>query len=148
MYARFEMLVGKEEFPFRDEASIAFLKKRNCSFIEGDRYAIRDGNDINRVFPMSCWRQWKGLVMKMTLSESYSILERYYLLLDDTFQDSNVESFDVDSAYTKIELEKVLSEQPSLSIRGNSFLRELLSDDIGESVAEAIKIILEGGDNL
>jgi hypothetical protein len=97
---------------------------------------------------MSCWRQWKGLVMKMTLSESYSILERYYLLLDDTFQDSNVESFDVDSAYTKIELEKVLSEQPSLSIRGNSFLRELLSDDIGESVAEAIKIILEGGDNL
>lgn len=95
---------------------------------------------------MSCWRQWKGLVMKMTLSESYSILERYYLLLDDTFQDSNVESFDVDSAYTKIE--KVLSEQPSLSIRGNSFLRELLSDDIGESVAEAIKIILEGGDNL
>ena len=31
---------------------------------------------------------------------------------------------------------------------GNSFLRELLSDDIGESVAEAIKIILEGGDNL
>ena len=97
---------------------------------------------------MSCWRQWKGLVMKMTLSESYSILERYYLLLDDTFQDSNVGSFDVDSAYTKIELEKVLSEQPSLSIRGNSFLRELLSDDIGESVAEAIKIILEGGDNL
>lgn len=86
--------------------------------------------------------------MKMTLSESYSILERYYLLLDDTFKDSNVESFDVDSAYTKIELEKVLSEQPSLSIRGNSFLRELLSDDIGESVAEAIKIILEGGDNL
>lgn len=59
-----------------------------------------------------------------------------------------MESFDVDSAYTKIELEKVLSEQPSLSIRGSSFLRELLSDDIGESVAEAIKIILEGGDNL
>ena len=59
-----------------------------------------------------------------------------------------MESFDVDSAYTKIELEKVLSEQQSLSIRGNSFLRELLSDDIGESVAEAIKIILEGGDNL
>lgn len=52
-YARFEMLVGNEEFPFRDEASIAFLKKRNCSFIEGDRYAIRDGNDINRVFPIT-----------------------------------------------------------------------------------------------
>jgi len=53
VYARFEMLVGDEEFPFRDEASIAFLKKRNCSFIEGDRYAIRDGNDINRVFPIT-----------------------------------------------------------------------------------------------
>lgn len=53
VYARFEMLVGNEEFPFRDEASIAFLKKRNCSFIEGDRYAIRDGNDINRVFPIT-----------------------------------------------------------------------------------------------
>lgn len=53
VYARFEMLVGNEEFPFRDEASIAFLKKRICSFIEGDRYAIRDGNDINRVFPIT-----------------------------------------------------------------------------------------------
>lgn len=53
VYARFEMLVGNEEFPFRDEASIAFLKKRNCSFIEGDRYAVRDGNDINRVFPIT-----------------------------------------------------------------------------------------------
>lgn len=53
VYARFEMLVGNEEFPFRDEASITFLKKRNCSFIEGDRYAIRDGNDINRVFPIT-----------------------------------------------------------------------------------------------
>lgn len=53
VYARFKMLVGNEEFPFRDEASIAFLKKRNCSFIEGDRYAIRDGNDINRVFPIT-----------------------------------------------------------------------------------------------
>ena len=53
VYARFEMLVGNEEFPFRDEASIAFLKKRNCSFIEGDRYAIRDGADIDRVFPIT-----------------------------------------------------------------------------------------------
>ena len=53
VYARFEMLVGNEEFPFRDEASITFLKKRNCSFIEGDRYAIRDGADIDRVFPIT-----------------------------------------------------------------------------------------------
>lgn len=95
---------------------------------------------------MSYWRHLKGLVTRMTLSESYSILERYYLLLDDAYQDGNTESFDVDSAYTKIELEKVLSEQPLLSIRGSSFLRELLSDDIGESVAEAIKVILEDGD--
>lgn len=53
VYARFEMLVGNEEFPFRDEASIAFLKKTNCSFIEGDRYAIRNGADIDRVFPIT-----------------------------------------------------------------------------------------------
>lgn len=53
VYARFEMLVGNEEFPFRDEASIAFIKKRNCSFIEGDRYAIRNGADIDRVFPIT-----------------------------------------------------------------------------------------------
>ena len=86
------------------------------------------------------------MVTRMTLSESYSILERYYLLLDDAYQDGNTESFDVDSVYTKIELEKVLSEQPLLSIRGSSFLRELLADDIGESVAEAIKVILEDGD--
>lgn len=93
-------------------------------------------------------REDKKLYMSNVISSASISTIAYYLLLDDTFQDSNVESFDVDSAYTKIELEKVLSEQPSLSIRGNSFLRELLSDDIGESVAEAIKIILEGGDNL
>lgn len=50
VYGIFEILAGTDEFPFRDEASVAFLKKRNCSFIEGDRYAIREGND--RVFPI------------------------------------------------------------------------------------------------
>ena len=53
VYSIFEMLVGNEEFPFRDEASIAFLKNRSCSFLEGDRYAIRDGADIDRVFPIT-----------------------------------------------------------------------------------------------
>ena len=51
VYGIFEILAGTDEFPFRDEASVAFLKKRNCSFIEGDRYAIREGND--RVFPIT-----------------------------------------------------------------------------------------------
>lgn len=53
VYSIFEMLVENEEFPFRDEASIAFLKNRSCSFLEGDRYAIRDGADIDRVFPIT-----------------------------------------------------------------------------------------------
>lgn len=91
---------------------------------------------------MSCWRHWKGLAIIMTLDKSYDILERYFLLLDDV---SNMADYDVDSEYTRIELEKVLSERPFLSIRGSRFLKELLSDDIGESVAEAIKVILESG---
>ena len=79
------------------------------------------------------------MVTRMTLSESYSILERYYLLLDDV---SNMVGHDVDSEYTRIELEKVLSERPFLSIRGIRFLKELLSDDIGESIEKAIHTIL------
>lgn len=75
----------------------------------------------------------------MTLDKSYDILERYYLLLDDV---SNMAGYDVDSEYTRIELEKVLSERPLLSVRGSRFLKELLSDDIGESVEEAIHTIL------
>lgn len=75
----------------------------------------------------------------MTLDKSYDILERYFLLLDDV---SNMAGYDVDSEYTGIELEKVLSERPFLSIRDSSFLKELLSDDIGESVEEAIHTIL------
>ena len=75
----------------------------------------------------------------MTLDKSYDILERYYLLLDDV---SNMAGYDVDSEYTRIELEKVLSELPLLSVRGSRFLKELLSDDIGESVEEAIHTIL------
>lgn len=81
----------------------------------------------------------KGLVIMMTLDKSYDILERYYLLLDDV---SNMAGYDVDSEYTRIELEKVLSERPFLSIRGSRFLKELLSDDIGESVEKAIHTIL------
>ena len=75
----------------------------------------------------------------MTLDKSYDILERYYLLLDDV---SNMAGYDVDSEYTRVELEKVLSERPLLSVRGSRFLKELLSDDIGESVEEAIHTIL------
>lgn len=75
----------------------------------------------------------------MTLDKSYDILERYFLLLDDV---SNMAGYAVDSEYTRIELEKVLRERPFLSIRGSSFLKELLSDDIGESVEEAIHTIL------
>lgn len=78
----------------------------------------------------------------MTLDKSYDILERYFLLLDDV---SNMADYDVDSEYTRIELEKILSERPLLSVRDSCFLKELLSDDIGESVAEAIKVILESG---
>lgn len=88
---------------------------------------------------MNCWRLLKGLVIIMTLDKSYDILERYFLLLDDV---SNMAGYDVDSEYTRIELEKVLSERPFLSVRGSSFLKELLSDDIGESVEEAIHTIL------
>lgn len=51
----------------------------------------------------------------MTLDKSYDILERYYLLLDGV---SNMAGHDVDYEYTRIELEKVLSERPFLSIRG------------------------------
>lgn len=75
----------------------------------------------------------------MTLDKSYDILERYFLLLDDV---SNMAGYDVDSEYTRIELEKVLSERPLISVRGSRFLKELLSDDIGESVEEAIHTIL------
>lgn len=78
----------------------------------------------------------------MTLNKAYEILERYYLYLDDSFCGSNIEGFDIDSAYTKAELEKVLNEQPKLSKRGSEFLQELLSDDIGGTVVNAIHTIL------
>ncbi|WP_147358536.1 hypothetical protein [Agathobacter rectalis] len=61
------------------------------------------------------------------------------MLLDGV---SNMAGHDVDYEYTRIELEKVLSERPFLSIRGSRFLKELLSDDIGESVEKAIHTIL------
>lgn len=78
----------------------------------------------------------------MTLNKAYEILERYYLYLDYSFYGSNIVGFDIDSAYTKAELEKVLNEQPKLSKRGSEFLQELLSDDMGETVAGAIHTIL------
>ena len=75
----------------------------------------------------------------MTLNKAYEILERYYLYLDDT---TNMEDYDVDVAYTKSRLEKIL--QGSFDNSDKMFLSELLTDDIGESVTEAIKYLLQG----
>lgn len=73
----------------------------------------------------------------MSLNEAYDVLERYYLVIFD-ISDSNYEGYDVDVEYTKSMLGQIIDKRGELSAEEVIFLKALLSDDIGESVEEAI----------
>lgn len=77
----------------------------------------------------------------MSLIEAYDVLERYYLVIFD-ISDSNYEGYDVDVAYTKLMLEQIIDKRGELSAEEVIFLKALLSDDIGESVEEAILYLI------
>ena len=78
----------------------------------------------------------------LSLNEAYDILERYYLTIFG-LQDTNYEDYDVDVAYTKSMLEVIIEKRNELNSEEVIFLKALLSDDVGTSVKEAIKYILE-----
>lgn len=79
----------------------------------------------------------------MNLEQAYNILERYYLCLYDTFNDSNCEGFDISDVLDKISLEKIISKRYDLDSDDVAFLRELLSDgDLGKEVSDAVRYIL------
>ena len=77
----------------------------------------------------------------MSLNEAYDVLERYYLVIYD-ISDANYKDYDVDVAYTKAMLEGIIDKRGQLSADEVIFLKALLSDDIGESVEEAIRGII------
>lgn len=77
----------------------------------------------------------------MSLNEAYDVLEHYYLVIYD-ISDSNYEGYDVDVAYTKAMLEKIVDKRGELSTEDVIFLKALLSDDVGESVEKAIRVLI------
>jgi len=77
----------------------------------------------------------------MSLNEAYDVLEHYYLVLYD-FGDANYEDYDADVAYTKSMLEVIIEKRSELSAEEVIFLKALLSDDVGESVEEAILYLI------
>ena len=83
----------------------------------------------------------------MSLDEAYDVLERYYLVIYD-ISDANYKDYDVDVAYTKGMLEGIINKRGQLSSDEVIFLKALLSDDIGESVEEAVLRILKGVEGL
>lgn len=83
----------------------------------------------------------------MSLNEAYDVLERYYLVIYD-ISDANYKDYDVDVAYTKGMLEEIIDKRGQLSSDEVIFLKALLSDDIGESVEEAVLRILKGVEGL
>lgn len=83
----------------------------------------------------------------MSLNEAYDVLERYYLVIFD-ISDSNYEGYDVDVEYTKSMLGQIIDKRGELSAEEVIFLKALLSDDIGESVKEAVLRILKGVEGL
>lgn len=77
----------------------------------------------------------------MSLNEAYDVLEHYYLVIYG-ISDSNYEDYDVDMAYTKAMLEKIVDKRGELSTEDVIFLKALLSDGVGESVEKAIRVLI------
>lgn len=64
-YRSFEILSYKEEFPFRDEASVSFLKRRNVRFLsDSDRYTVCSGG-VDNFFPITTLNrcEQEGLIL-------------------------------------------------------------------------------------
>lgn len=64
-YGLFEILSYGEDFPFRDEASISFLKRRNVHFLsDSDRYTVYSGG-IDNFFPITTLNrcEQEGLIL-------------------------------------------------------------------------------------
>ena len=64
-YGLFEILSYREDFPFRDEASVSFLKRRNVHFLsDSDRYTVYSGG-IDNFFPITTLNrcEQEGLIL-------------------------------------------------------------------------------------
>lgn len=64
-YGLFEILSYREDFPFRDEASISFLKRRNVRFLsDSDRYTVCSGG-VDNFFPITTLNrcEQEGLIL-------------------------------------------------------------------------------------
>ena len=64
-YGLFEILSYREDFPFRDEASVSFLKRRNVHFLsDSDRYTVYSGG-VDNFFPITTLNrcEQEGLIL-------------------------------------------------------------------------------------
>lgn len=64
-YGLFEILSYREDFPFRDEASVSFLKRRNVRFLsDSDRYTVCSGG-VDNFFPITTLNrcEQEGLIL-------------------------------------------------------------------------------------
>ena len=64
-YGLFEILTYREDFPFRDEASVSFLKRRNVHFLsDSDRYTVCSGG-VDNFFPITTLNrcEQEGLIL-------------------------------------------------------------------------------------
>ena len=84
----------------------------------------------------------KGDEIYMTQEEAYKVIEDYYYELHNYSQDSNWADYDIDMAYTKEKLEKVISEKFELTNENIEILNELLFDNNDIELNNAIKVIL------
>lgn len=78
----------------------------------------------------------------MTQEEAYRVIENYYYELYNYSQDSNWSDYDVDTAYTKNRLEKVICDEFNLTSENIEILQELLFDCNDTNLNNAIKVIL------
>jgi len=77
----------------------------------------------------------------MTLEESYEILENYYQNIYGMYDDNWID-YDLDVAFTKLQLEKIIQKRYKLDHQEKMIL-QWLEEDMEPKVCEAIRVILE-----
>ena len=82
-------------------------------------------------------RRYKKIVKK-----TYIILENYYQNIYGMYDDNWID-YDLDVAFTKLQLEKIIQKRYKLDHQEKMILQWLLEEDMEPKVCEAIRVILE-----
>ena len=92
--------------------------------------------------PVSGFLDWVGVSKIPASGQKYRIYNNYYQNIYGMYDDNWID-YDLDVAFTKLQLEKIIQKRYKLDHQEKMILQWLLEEDMEPKVCEAIRVILE-----